>query len=116
MLIVRPDAPLFYANAVSVRHANEAEVERRTSDDPVHSVVLDLDENVTPDITSDDQLLKLAQQLEAQKIRLGLAHVHGPVRDMAQRGGVMGAVGAEMVFSSIRAAVTWATTTNVEDS
>jgi sulfate permease, SulP family len=57
MIVVRPDAPLFYANAESVRDSVESAV--IASGQPVHAVVLDLDGNDDLDITSAEQLEKL---------------------------------------------------------
>ncbi len=70
VLIVRPDAPLFYANA--------------------------------------EQLGKLAGGLAARNVPLGLAHVHGPVLEMAERSGLLASVGADHVFPTTPAAVAWA--------
>ena len=64
VLIVRPDASLFYANAQSVRDAIETQVRRRATTNPVKTVVLDVDANDELDITSAQQLLKLATHLQ----------------------------------------------------
>ena len=71
VLIVRPDAPLFYANAEMVRDAIEHAVV--SSAEPVRAVVLVLDGNDNLDITSTEQLGKLAGGLAARNVPLGLA-------------------------------------------
>lgn len=76
VLIVRPDAPLFYANAELVRDAIEQAV------GSARAVVLVLDGNDEFDITSAEQLGKLASGLNARNVPLGLAHVHGPGLDV----------------------------------
>jgi sulfate permease, SulP family len=74
VLIVRPDAPLFYANAELVRDAIEQAA--ACAPDPVRAVVL--------------------------------AHVHGPALTMAERSGLLAAIGADHVFPTTPAAVSWA--------
>ncbi|HEX3191821.1 MAG TPA: sodium-independent anion transporter, partial [Streptosporangiaceae bacterium] len=106
VLIVRPDAPLFYANAEMVRDAIENAVV--SSAEPVRAVVLVLDGNDNLDITSAEQLGKLAGSLAARNVPLGLAHVHGPALEMAERSGLLATVGADRVFPTTPAAVAWA--------
>ena len=106
VLIVRPDAPLFYANAEMVRDAIETAVV--SSAEPVRAVVLVLDGNDNLDITSADQLSKLAGGQAARNVPLGLAHVHGPALEMAERSGLLARVGADHVFPTTPAAVAWA--------
>jgi MFS superfamily sulfate permease-like transporter len=102
VLIVRPDAPLFYANAELVRDAIEQAA------GSARAVVLVLDGNDNLDITSAEQLGKLADGLAARNVPLGLAHVHGPVLEMAERSGLLASVGADRVFPTTPAAVAWA--------
>ena len=102
VLIVRPDAPLFYANAELVRDAIEQAV------GSARAVVLVLDGNDNLDITSAEQLGKLADGLAARNVPLGLAHVHGPALEMAERSGLLATVGADHVFPTTPAAVAWA--------
>ncbi len=106
VLIIRPDAPLFYANAEVVRDA----VEQAAAAAPelARAVVLVLEGNDDLDITSAEQLTKLAGNLRARNVTLGLAHVHGPALGMAERSGLLAAVGADHVFPTTPAAVAWA--------
>lgn len=106
VLIVRPDAPLFYANAELVRDAIEQAA--ASSPDPVSAVVLVLDGNDEIDITSAEQLTRLAGNLEGRNVALGLAHVHGPALQMAERSGLLARIGADHVFPTTPAAVAWA--------
>jgi sulfate permease, SulP family len=107
VLIIRPDAPMFYANAEMVRDAIEHAADS-ASPGQARAVVLVLDGNDTLDITSAEQLSKLAEHLRGQGTAFGLAHVHGPARDMAERSGLLAAVGADRVFPTTPAAVAWA--------
>jgi sulfate permease, SulP family len=102
VLIVRPDAPLFYANAELVRDAIEQAV------GSTRAVALVLDGNDNLDITSAEQLGKLAGGLAARNVPIGLAHVHGPALEMAERSGLLATVGADHVFPTTPAAVAWA--------
>jgi sulfate permease, SulP family len=105
VLIARPDAPLFYANAELVREAIESAV--ASSPAPVRAVVLVLDANDDIDITSAEQLTKLADTLHASNLAFGIAHLHGPAAQMAQRSGLLAKVGADHIFQTNAAAVTW---------
>ena len=79
-----------------------------SSAEPVCAVVLVLDGNDNLDITSADQLSKLAGGQAARNVPLGLAHVHGPALEMAERSGLLARVGADHVFPTTPAAVAWA--------
>jgi sulfate permease, SulP family len=106
VLIVRPDGPLFYANAQAVRDA----VTSMTATAPaVKAVVVDIDANDTLDITTTEQLEKLTDSLSSARVALGLAHVHGPALDMIERSGLVAKIGPDHLFLTTRDAVTWAT-------
>lgn len=106
VLIVRPDAALFYANAQLVRDAIEHAV--AASSGPVYAVVLDLDANDDLDITSTEQLEKLTDHLHARHLAFGIAHMHDPALRIAQRSGLLAKIGPGNVFGATPAAVAWA--------
>lgn len=108
VLVVRPDAPLFYANAQSLRDTVTEMV--RSSADPVRVLILDLDANDELDITSSEALLKLTDDLTGQQVRVGLAHVHATAADMIRRSAPDGTSPAPM-FPNMASAVAWAGTT-----
>jgi sulfate permease, SulP family len=108
VLIIRPDAPLFYANAQPFRDTVTEQV--RSSPEPVHTLILDLDANDGLDITSSEALGKLLDQLGDQHVRVGLAHVHATTAEMMQRSGVLEKVGAGHTFPNLATAMTWAST------
>jgi len=62
---------------------------RRSPRTSARAVVLVLDGNDNLDITSVEQLGKLAGGLAARNVPLGLAHVHGPALEMAERSGLL---------------------------
>jgi len=102
VLIVRPDAPLFYANAQPVRDTVTELV--RSARPSVRTVILDLDGNDDLDITSSEALEKLAAALRRQHVRLAFAHLHAPARDMLSHFALAGCP----VFPTLESAVGWA--------
>ena len=105
ILIVRPDAQLFYANAQAVRDAIDAAA---MAEPHPAVVIVDLDANDDLDITSAEHLTKLQSELAASGIQLCLAHVHDPAREMMHETGLLERVGAEHVFVNLDTAVKWA--------
>ena len=105
-LVVRPDAPLFYANAQAVQDEVLALVTRTLP--PPRVVILDLDGNDDLDITSTEALTKLGATLDKRGVTLAFAHLHDPVAAMAQRSGLLQAVGPEHVFANLALARSWA--------
>jgi SulP family sulfate permease len=87
VLIVRPDAPLFYANAQAVEDGVRTLLASNSAG--THTVLIDLDANDELDITSIEALTKLATTREQAHVRLGLVHLPGPARSIAQCGGLL---------------------------
>lgn len=104
VVVIRPDAPLFYANAQSVADGIRDAVTPST-----RAVVLDLDANDQIDITSAEQLAKLAEGLRARHVRLILVHVHQPVRVLAERMGLMDQLHVDDLQPTLDAALAEAT-------
>jgi hypothetical protein len=71
------------------------------------AAVIVLDGNDDIDITSAEQLGKLADYLSARNVALGLAHVRGPALELARRSGLLAQIG-DHVFPTTPAAVAWA--------
>ena len=106
VLVVKADAPIFYANAQAVRDSIDDLVGK--ANDPVRAVVLDLDTNDDIDITTADQLVKLRHSLDGRATTLCLAHVHAPTVDIAQRAGLIRSPASDHLFPTVPAAVAWA--------
>jgi high affinity sulfate transporter 1 len=106
VLIVRPDAPLFYANAQPLR--DTVSHLARSAAPPVHVLILDLDGTDELDITSAEALGKLIADLDVARVRVGLAHVHAVTAAMLRRSGVTGKPGAVATFPDLDSAVSWA--------
>jgi len=110
VLIIRPDAPLFYANAQPLRDTVTELVS--SANPPVHTVILDLDANDNLDITSSEAVEKLAAVLRRQHVRLALAHLHAPAKDMLSHFELAG----YPVFPTLESAVSWARSTRTDDA
>jgi sulfate permease, SulP family len=105
VLVVRPDAPLFYANAQTVRDAIDSMV---ASTPDIRAVVLDMDANDDLDITTTEQIERLFDGLEKRGIAVAIAHIHGPALAMAEQSGLLSKISSEHVFPTISEAVAWA--------
>ena len=106
MLIIRPDAPLFYANSQSLRDTVTEMI--RSSNGTIRTVILDLDANDELDITSTEALAKLIAELADRHVLVALAHVHATTADMIRRSATEGKPGAEQIFPNLDSAVAWA--------
>jgi SulP family sulfate permease len=103
-LVLRLEAPLFYANASPVAEAIKRLVGE--SEPPPRAVVLDFGPNAHLDITSSEKLAELVAALRGAGIDFALAEVRKPALDAADRSGVLAAIGEDHVFPTIDAAVT----------
>jgi len=106
ILAVRPVTQLFYANAQAVVDAIEKHV--ADAHDHVSAVVIDLDATDAIDITTAEQLNKLAEALEREHIPLALAHTHQPTVSLARKAGLLSKIGVDHVFPNVGSAVEWA--------
>lgn len=93
LVILRWDAPLFFANAAIfdgwVRAAvAKAQAEAGAGDPPIHTVVVAAEPITDIDTTAMDELVDLDEYLAQQGIRLLLAEAKGPVRDLLRRHGL----------------------------
>jgi SulP family sulfate permease len=102
VIIVRADAPLWYANALTVRDAALAAV---TGAPDVHAVVLDATEVATLDVTSADVLIELAGQLEKEGVGLWIGGMQAPAREFAARSGLSDAIGEGHIQLNVDLAV-----------
>jgi len=78
LLIARPEAPLFFANAERIFAAIAAKL---TQERGVHTVIVSLEESPDLDGTSIEVLQEFARRLEAQDVSFLLARVKDRVRD-----------------------------------
>lgn len=103
MLMLRVKAPMFFANAASIRasvkHAAAA------SETPIVAVILDIATTFEIDVPGCDSLRELAEDLAREDIRLGLTRVDSAMTQILDDTGVIDAVGADRIFTSNEAAV-----------
>jgi sulfate permease, SulP family len=101
-LIVRLDAPLYYANALTVRD----EVVRliQVANPPPGTLVLDLAVQDDLDITSSEMLKSLVKRLHNQGMQVYFAEVHKPVLEFSLKTGLLELIGQDHVLSTVAAA------------
>jgi len=84
MLVVRPNAPLFFGNAETILF----DIGRRARQEGVGTIVLSLEETDDLDSSTLEALLEFRQAMAAQGRSLILARVHDRVRTILDRGGL----------------------------
>jgi sulfate permease, SulP family len=100
--VLRPDGPLFWANATSVVGRIEVGATQRQ---PLYAVVLDLEATNQMDTTTAERLDGLLTRLRAEGTDLYLVRVFGNVRDVLTKSGFLDALGPDHVWHSIAAGV-----------
>ena len=103
MIIVRPDAPIFFANANRIREEIMSLV--HSSKTPTKVVVIDLESTDELDLPSLDMLSQLKSRLDDLKVGLNLARVHGSVRRFLQRSSLLDKIGEENIYAHVDQAV-----------
>lgn len=99
LLIIRPDGPLFYANATLLR---ERVQELAAEADPaVEVVILDLEASSGLDVTSLDAMAELQQDLAAVDMQLWLARVHDRVGPALERSNLVEAIGSDHIYPTV---------------
>jgi SulP family sulfate permease len=104
LLVLRLEAPLFYANASLVRERVRTLV--GAADPTPRAVILDAGANGDElDITAAEALTRLVTELHGAGVDIALAEVRHPVREMARRSGLLEALGEDRIFHTIQEAV-----------
>jgi high affinity sulfate transporter 1 len=103
VLIVRLDAPVYYANALTVRDAVRAMIAGQ--DPPPRAVVFDAGAQDELDLTSTEMVMGLVKQLREGGLRVYFAEVHAPIIDSGRRTGLAEVIGEDHVFPTVDAAV-----------
>ena len=103
LLVLRLEAPLFYANASLV--VDKVKQLAGAVDPQPGAVVLDFSPNANLDITSCEKLGELITVLRSAEIDFALAELRKPAREAAARGGVLETLGEDRVFHTIDEAV-----------
>lgn len=103
VLILRLDAQLYYANALTIRDKIKALIAE--TEPPPQALILDASAQDTLDLTSSDVLQGLAKELRGQGMAVYTAEVHAPVIEFAAKSGLLDAVGTENIFPTVDLAV-----------
>ncbi len=103
LLVLRLEAPLFYANATPVAESIKQLV--GSSGTIPRAVILDIAANAELDITSSEKLIELVTTLRSAGVDFALAGVRTPVIENARRSGVLAAIGEDHIFRTIDEAV-----------
>lgn len=104
VLIVRPDAQLYYANAQTFRNLVRDMIAR--SEPQPYAVIVDASAQDELDFTTTQMLIELAKQLKGKGIAIHMAEVHAPVFEGMDSVGLLDAMGSgEHVFSTVDTAV-----------
>ena len=104
LLVLRLEAPLFYANASVVRKRIKTLV--GAADRTPRAVVLDMGANGDRlDITGAQMLSALLRELHAARVDVALVEMRLPVVEMARRSGLLETLGEDRVFHTIQEAV-----------
>jgi sulfate permease, SulP family len=84
VLILRPNSPIYYANALTVRD----NVKEMLEECEPSAIILDAAAQDSLDITTSDVLAGLVKELQDQGIAVYAAEVHAPVVEFARRSGL----------------------------
>ena len=103
LLVLRLDAPVFYANATGTRDSIKKLI--GGSHPLPHAVILDVGVNDTLDITTAGMLYGLVTQVRAAGIGFALAEVRHPVTSTAHQSRLLELVGSDRVFDTVGEAV-----------
>jgi MFS superfamily sulfate permease-like transporter len=98
LLMVRPENDLFFANAAGIREAIVLEV--NSSAVPVKVVSIDMGATNDLDVPGADMLIELHKELRQRDVRLVLAHMIMPVRQILERADTLEEIGPNDICHS----------------
>jgi MFS superfamily sulfate permease-like transporter len=103
LLILRLDAPMYYANALTVRDQIKSMI--ASTQPPPRALLLDAAGQDTLDITSAEMLKGFVKELRSKGISIYVAEVHVTVREAALREGLLALIGEDHIFPTVDTAV-----------
>jgi high affinity sulfate transporter 1 len=103
VVIIRLDAPMYYANALTARDGVKTMLREATP--PVRAVVFDAEGQDDLDLTSADVLKRLVAEFRDGGVAVYFADVHAPVLERARETGLLEVVGDAHVFPTVDLAV-----------
>jgi SulP family sulfate permease len=103
ILIIRVDAPIYYANALTVREWIKNAVSN--SQPAPHALIMNLAGQDSLDITSAEALKGLVTELKDKGIDYYVAELHAPIREFGERMDLDEIIGEDHIFPTVEAAV-----------
>jgi SulP family sulfate permease len=103
VLIVRVDAQLYYANALTVRDRIKGMISEMET--PPRAVIFDSVTQDQLDVTTTDAIRGLVKELRGRGIGVYLAETHAPVLEHARKTGLLESIGEDHVFATVDLAV-----------
>ena len=103
LLIVRPDAPIYYANALTVQKQIKAMVEETLP--PPRAILLDAAGQDDLDITSAEVLKSMLAEMKEKGIDYYVAELHLTVRQFGERTGLLPMIREDHLFPTVDTAV-----------
>ena len=103
LLILRLDAPVYYANAMTVQKQVKVLVENTMP--PPRAILLDSAGQDSLDITSAEMLKSLVAELKDKGIEIFVAELHSTIREFSQKTGLLQIIGEDHIFPTIDTAV-----------
>ena len=106
-LILRLDAPIYYANALTVREKVKTMVEEYETEAPLHAVIIDSTSQDELDVTSMEMLKGLIKELKNKGVAIYVAELHTPVREFIRQNGLIDLIGEQNIFQTVDLAVSY---------
>jgi len=103
LLILRLDAPMYYANALTVRDLIKTLI--ASTQPPPRALLLDAAGQDTLDITSAEVLKGFVKELKSKGISIYVAELHATVREAALREELLEMIGEDHIFPTVDTAV-----------
>jgi sulfate permease, SulP family len=103
LLIVRPDAPIYYANALTVQKQVKRMVEETLP--PPRAILLDAAGQDNLDITSAEVLKSMLAEMKEKGIDYYVAELHLTVREFGERTGLLPIIREDHIFPTVDTAV-----------
>ena len=103
VLIFRLDAPIYYANALTVRDRMKTLVEE--AETPPRALIFDAAAEDTLDVTSADVIKGLVKEFQGQGITVYAVEVHAPVIEFGRKSGLFHVLTEDHIFPTIDAAL-----------
>jgi high affinity sulfate transporter 1 len=103
ILILRLDAPLYYANAITVRDQFMQFIKQ--TDPPPKALLIDASIQDNLDITSSEMLKSLIKLIRNQGIEIYFAEVHSPVLEFGSITGLLDLIDEDHLFPTVDMAV-----------